>query len=98
MKGNLPTKKVLKNTKSTWRQCTPDNMKAVKGKNQILCLINNPETSFFNKCDLQKFIDVNTLNEREQYIANELYKRDVLKKVRKGDKVGYKTYTQKQKI
>jgi hypothetical protein len=73
-------------------------MKAVKGKNNILCLINNPETSFFNKCDLQTFIEVNTLNEREQYIANELYKRDVLQKVRKGDKVGYKTYTQKQKI
>jgi hypothetical protein len=73
-------------------------MRAVKGKNNFLSLINNPETALFNKCDMEKFVDVNTLSERELYIAEELYKRDVLNKVRKGEKIGYKTYIQKQKI
>ncbi len=73
-------------------------MRAVKGKNNFLSLINNPETALFNKCDMEKFLDVNTLSERELYIAEELYKRDVLRKVRKGEKIGYKTYIQKQKI
>ena len=73
-------------------------MRAVKGKNNFLSLINNPETGLFNKCDMEKFLDVNTLSERELYIAEELYKRDVLRKVRKGEKIGYKTYIQKQKI
>jgi hypothetical protein len=73
-------------------------MRAVKGKNNFLSLINNPETALFNKCDMEKFLDVNTLNERELHLAEELYKRDVFNKVRKGNKVGYKTYNQKQKI
>jgi hypothetical protein len=73
-------------------------MRAVKGKNNFLSLINNPETALFNKCDMEKFLDVNTLSERELHLAEELYKRDVFNKVRKGDKIGYKTYIQKQKI
>jgi len=47
---------------------------------------------------MERFVDVNTLSERELHLAEELYKRDVLNKVRKGDKIGYKTYTQKKKI
>tara|TARA_B100001057_G_C22674563_1_gene881304 strand:+ start:721 stop:942 length:222 start_codon:yes stop_codon:yes gene_type:complete len=73
-------------------------MRAVKGKNNFLSLINNPETTLFNKCDMERFLDVNTLSERELHLAEELYKRDVFRKVRKGDKIGYKTYIQKQKI
>jgi len=73
-------------------------MRAVKGKNNFLSFINNPETALFNKCDMEQFVDVNTLSERELHLAEELYKRDVLNKVRKGDKIGFKTYIQKQKI
>ena len=73
-------------------------MRAVKGKNNFLSFINNPETALFNKCDMEMFVDVNTFSERELHLAEELYKRDVLNKVRKGDKIGYKTYKQKQKI
>ncbi len=70
-------------------------MKAVKGKNNILSLISSTEAKLFNKVDLEKFVDVNTLNERDLYIAEEMYKKNVLKKVRKGTKVGYKTFEQK---
>jgi len=71
-------------------------MRAVKGKNKILSLINNPESRFFNKCNMEGFINVNTLNERELYIAEEMYKKNVIRKVRKGESIGYKTYPQKE--
>ena len=47
---------------------------------------------------MEKFVDVNTLNERDLYIAEEMYKKNVLRKVRKGTKVGYKTFKQKEII
>ena len=55
-------------------------MKAVKDKNDYLNLISSSESRLFNKVDLQGFTGVNTLDEREQYIAEELYKKDVLQK------------------
>lgn len=73
-------------------------MRTVKGKNKVLKIISNPETSFFNKLNMEGFIGVNTLNERELYIAEEMYKKDVIKKVRKGEKVGYKVYQQKETL
>ena len=47
---------------------------------------------------MQGFIDVNTLSERDIYVAEELYKRDVIRKVKKGENIGYKTYPQKTKL
>jgi len=73
-------------------------MKAVKDKNDYLNLISSSESRVFNKVDLQGFTGVNTLDEREQYIAEELYKKDVLQKIQKGANIGYKTYPQKKKI
>lgn len=73
-------------------------MKAVKDKNKYLNLISSTEAKVFNKVDLSGFVSVNSLNEREQYIAEELYKKDVLQKIKKGEQVGYKIYPQKEKI
>lgn len=73
-------------------------MKAVKDKNKYLNLISSTEAKLFNKINLTGFVGVNTLNEREQYIADELYKKDVLQKIQKGEQVGYKIYPQKEKI
>jgi hypothetical protein len=73
-------------------------MKAVKGKNEYLSLISSTESRIFNKVDLQGFTGVNTLDEREQYVAEELFKKDVLQKIRKGADIGYKTYPQKRKL
>ena len=69
-------------------------MKAVKDKNDYLNLISSSESRLFNKVDLQGFTGVNTLDEREQYIAEELYKKDVLQKIQKGSYIVYKTYPQ----
>jgi hypothetical protein len=73
-------------------------MKAVKGKNEYLSLISSTESRIFNKVDLQGFTGVNTLDEQEQYVAEELFKKDVLQKIRKGADIGYKTYPQKRKL
>jgi hypothetical protein len=73
-------------------------MKAVKDKNKYLNLISSTEAKVFNKVDLSGFVGVNSLDEREQYIAEELYKKDVLQKVKKGEQVGYKIYPQKEKL
>ena len=73
-------------------------MKAVKDKNKYLNLITSTEARVFNKIDLSGFTNVNSLDEREQYIAEELYKKDILQKVSKGEQVGYKTYKQKHKL
>ena len=73
-------------------------MKAVKGKNDYLSLISSTESRIFNKVDMQGFTGVNTLNEQEQYVAEELFKKDVLQKIRKGADIGYKTYPQKRKL
>ena len=73
-------------------------MRAVKDKNKYLNLISSTEAKLFNKIDLTGFVNVNSLDEREQYIAEEMYKKDVLQKVTKGEKVGYKIYPQKEKI
>ena len=50
-------------------------MRAVKDKNKYLNLISSTEAKVFNKIDLTGFTNVNSLNEREQYIAEELYKK-----------------------
>ena len=73
-------------------------MKAVKDKNKYLNLISSTEAKVFNKIALTGFTDVNSLDEREQYIAEELYKKDVLQRITKGEQVGYKIYPQREKI
>lgn len=73
-------------------------MKAVKCKNGSLSLLNRDEASLFNKADMINFLDISTLNERECYIAEEMYKRNVLRKVKKGESIGYKIHPQKEKL
>lgn len=73
-------------------------MKTVKDKNKYLNFISSLESKIFNKVDLTGFVSVNTLNEREQHIAEELYKKDILQKITQGEQVGYKIYPQKEKL
>jgi hypothetical protein len=73
-------------------------MRAVKCKNGCLSIINRDEAVLFNKVEFNGFVDVNTLNEREQHIADEMYKRNVLRKVNKNGTIGFKTHAQKEKL
>lgn len=73
-------------------------MRAVKCKNGCLSIINRDESAMFNKVEFNEFVDLNTLNEREQHIAEEMYKRNVLRRVKRGESVGYKIHPQKEKL
>jgi len=67
-------------------------MRAVKGKNNVLCLISSTEAKVFNMIAADQFTDLNTLTEREVHLAEELFKRNAVRKVRRDNVVGYKTY------
>lgn len=73
-------------------------MRAVKCKHGTLSLISRDEARLFNKIDFDKFCDINTLSERDFYMAEELYKKNVLRKVRKENKIGYKVHPQKTSV
>ena len=67
-------------------------MRAVKCKDGVLSLISSQQARLFNKIEFDKFVDINTLNERDIYIAKEMYEQNIIRKVRKGNKIGYKTF------
>lgn len=67
-------------------------MRAVKGKNQKLSLISSLEARLFNKIEEDGFIDLNSMSERDNYLADDLYKRDILKKVKRDNTIGYKIF------
>ena len=48
-------------------------MRAVKDKNNYLNFISSPENRVFNKIDLCGFLSVNSMDEREFYIVNEIH-------------------------
>ena len=73
-------------------------MRAVKGKNKILSLISLEEARIFNKVEMAGVLNISNLTEREQAIANDLYVKNVLQKVRKNDYVGYKIYPQREQL
>jgi hypothetical protein len=70
----------------------------IRGKNKVLSLLSRDEATLFNKIDLNNFLDINTLDERTNHIAEELYKRNVINKIRKENKVGYEIYPQKDTL
>lgn len=73
-------------------------MKAVRDMNGLTTFISRDETRLFNKIDMENFVDLNTLSEREHHLAEEMHKRNVLQRVQKDHRVGYKTYPQKTKL
>jgi len=73
-------------------------VRAVKGKNNVLGLINNFETRLYELIQDSGWIGVQDLQERELYMAEDLHVRNVLKKVQKGSQVGFSTYNQKQHV
>lgn len=73
-------------------------MKAVKCKGGVLSFISRQEAVLFNKADLNQFLDISTLNERDFHLAEELYKKNVFQKVQRESKIGYRIYPQKEKL
>ena len=67
-------------------------MRAVNGKNKKLSLISSLEAKVFNKIEEDGFVEVNSMSERENFLADDLYKRDILKTVRRDNTIGYKIF------
>lgn len=67
-------------------------MRAVNGKNKKLSLISSLEAKVFNKIEEDGFVEVNSMSERENFLADDLYKRDILKKVKRDNTIGYKIF------
>lgn len=73
-------------------------MRAIRDANGLTTFISRDEARVFNKIDLENFVALNTLSEREHHLAEELYRRNVLQKVDKESTVGYKIYPQKTRL
>lgn len=73
-------------------------MRAVKGKDNLLSFLHSHEARIFNLIELNDFLDMRKLSERDLYIAEELFKKNVIQKINKGDTVGYKVYQQRYKL
>jgi hypothetical protein len=73
-------------------------MRAVKGKNNLLCIISKEEAQLFSKAEFEGFLDISKLSERESYIAEDMYKKNVLCKIRRNENVGYRIYPQRAQL
>ncbi len=73
-------------------------MRAVKDKYGNLQFMDRAQTALFNKADLNNFLDISTLSERDLYVAEELHKQNIFQKVRRGHSIGYKAHPQKSKL
>ena len=71
-------------------------MRAVKCKDGVLSEFS--KMPIINKIEFEEFVNINSLSERDAYIAEEMYKQNILRKVRKGDKIGYKVYKESKII
>ena len=47
---------------------------------------------------MMEFMDISNLDERTHHLAEEMYKKNSLRKVRRGERVGYKIYPQQERL
>lgn len=71
-------------------------MRAVRGKNQVLSLIGSQESKLYDLIELKGFLPAVGLSERSAHLAENLYKQNIIKKVRKQSQLGYTTYESQQ--
>lgn len=65
-------------------------MRAIKNKHGTLTMISLEESRLLSKIEMNIFVPLNTLSEREAEVANELYRRNLLRRGKKNSDVGYK--------
>lgn len=73
-------------------------MRVVKGRNKVMCFISSTEAKVYEMISSDQFTDLTSLTERDVQFAEEMYKRNVVRKVRRGHNIGYKTYDQTEKL
>lgn len=73
-------------------------MRVIKGKNKVLCFISSTEAKVYEMIAADQLRDINTITERDMHFAEEMYKRNAVRKVRQGQSIGYKIYDQNEKL
>ena len=73
-------------------------MKAVKGKDNILSLINKFETQLYDQAELFGSLKLNELSERDAHLADIMHQKNIFNKVNKNGCECYTIYSAKQKL
>lgn len=73
-------------------------MRAVKDRYGNLQIIDRAQTALFNKVDFDNFLDISKLSERDLHVCEDLHKRNILQKIKKGHRLGYRKYPQQRII
>lgn len=68
-------------------------MRVLKGKNNQISIISRPESKIITMIQADGFVPCDSLDERDLYVAEELYQKNLIKKVRKNNCIGFKTYS-----
>ncbi len=64
-------------------------MRAVRTASGYTTFLSSQENRIFRKCEMEGRCQVNTLTEREKYIASEMYKKGILVKAPKSKNQAY---------
>ena len=67
-------------------------MRALRGKHGLLQFVSNEEHKLFNKINVVEFMDISNLDERSRSLAEGLYQKNIINKIRKDDRLGYIAY------
>ena len=73
-------------------------MKAVKGKDNILSLINKFETQLYDQAEMFGELKLIELSERDAHVADEMHKKNIFQKEVKNGCECYTLYSAKQKL
>jgi hypothetical protein len=73
-------------------------MRVVNNKHGFMTIVGRDEFALFNKIDMQGFMPISSMTEQEEHHAHTLYTRDILRKVRRGTQLGYKTHPQQRQL
>lgn len=73
-------------------------MKAIKGKGGLLNIISKEEYSVYQKIANNDGVQLKGLTERETYLVDEMYRKNVLRRVEQDGRVYFLTYPQKEHL
>ena len=65
-------------------------MRAIKNEHGFTTFLTSQENKIFRKCEFMQFCPVNSLTEREQYLAEDMVRKGILTKVSRSNQNGYK--------
>lgn len=70
-------------------------MRAVRGSNGLLSFVSKDEARVINLIKADQFTPITSLSERDHYIAEELFKKNLIRKVNQNNNMGYKAFSER---